>query len=97
MTYAIIAALVLVACFAIQAHKEIMRRQSEERLQHQLRTMEAAEKRQQELCVVMEAFLQHKGVPISLQVQQKRELRHYPGYFDKKLPTPQQEEIPSQL
>lgn len=81
--YAILAAFALVFVYAIYAHKEIMRRQTDERLQHQLRVLEAAEKRQAELTLVIEAFLQHKGVPIVLQ-QRPRELKPASGYFDRK-------------
>lgn len=76
--------------YAIHAHQEILRRQGEERLQSQLRNLEAAEHRQQELLLVMESFLQHKGVPISL--IQKRELKPSPGWYDKKKPLPLQPE-----
>lgn len=80
----------LVSGFAIHSHKEILRHESDERLQSQLRNLEAAEHRQQELLLVMESFLQHKGVPISL--IQKRELKHSPGWYDKKKPAIQAEE-----
>lgn len=81
--YAILATFALVSVYAIYAHTEIMHRQADERLQHQLRVLEAAEKRQAELTLVIEAFLQHKGVPITLQ-QKPRELRPASGYFDRK-------------